>query len=555
MGGAVTGRTAVALPWLCPSADALLALTDAAPQAGFLSGDLASCAHLARYLRPSLTPTCRPFDLPALTQPSLAASAASLLESTAVKGPLATPQLPPLLHDTIERAVTLAGLLAAETPECPPGLAVLATRLASLGWYAAATVDPRAVADCLAYPHHRHDPAETQRRHLGLDCAAITRRLAARWRFPDWLTALLGALHLPAADAGRLGAPAGLFGVVRVALAVAERTGTPLGLVASGAEDDHALSGLTAFAETFASRLPATAPTRPATPPDPVALFVRLLRVSALARRSQAAVWLAAAEDRVDQLTQLLGELRGEFDHELRDAKLAGLAEFAAGAGHEINNPLAIISGNAQLLLGKATDPDARKSLLTVIRQTRRIHDILQGTRHFARPPQPSPESVVLARWLPGVLAPLQGEAQGKGLSLTVDLHGLDRALAVEADPQHLRQALGHLVQNAIEAAPRGGWVRVGVQVYPRAVRLTVDDNGPGPTAEHVEHLFDPFFSGRSAGRGRGIGLSIAWRLAQLNGGDVRYTPRPDGATRFTLTVPHAGTLVTPQPTPARKSA
>ena len=153
------------------------------------------------------------------------------------------------------------------------------------------------------------------------------------------------------------------------------------------------------------------------------------------------------------------------------------------------------------------------------------------------------------------MLAPLQGEAEEKGLSLTADIQGLDRQLAIDADPLHLRQALGHLVQNAIEAAPRGGWVRVGVQAHPRAVRLTVDDNGPGPAADHVEHLFDPFFSGRSAGRGRGIGLSIAWRLAQLNGGDVRYTPRPDGVTRFTLSVPQFVTARTPQPAPARKSA
>ena len=555
MSGAVTGRSAVALPWLCPAADALLTLTDAAPLARTLSGDIAFCAHVARFLRPSLTPTCRPFDALTLTQPSLAAAAATLLESTIGKAPLAAINLPTALHEAVERAVALAGLLATETPGVSPGVAALATRLAYLGWVAAVAVNPASVAACLADADHRLDPLETQRRHFGLDCPAVTRRLAARWRFPDWLTALLGSLRLPAADAARLGAPLELFHVVRAAIAVVEQTGTPLGLVEPGTADDIAPQELFLLAAKLVARVPTPAAFHPAPPPTPVALFVRLLRTSALARRSQAAVWLAAAEDRVDQLTQLLTELRGEFDYELRDAKLAGLAEFAAGAGHEINNPLAIISGNAQLLLGKAADPDSRKSLLTIVRQTKRIHDILQGTRHFARPPQPSPETVELARWLPGVLSSLQGEAEQKGLSLTTDLHGLDRSLTIEADPQHLRQALGHLVQNAIDAAPKGGWVRVGVQVYPRAVRLTVDDNGPGPTAEHVEHLFDPFFSGRSAGRGRGIGLSIAWRLAQLNGGDVRYTPRSDGATRFTLTVPHAGTLTAPQPTPARKSA
>ena len=550
---AVPGCAAAALPWLCPSADALLALTDAAPDAAVLSGDLAFCAHLARFLRPSLTPTSKAFDALTLAQPSLAASAATLLENAT--SPPQSIHLPAELHDAVERAVALAGLLAAESPSTPPGVAGLTTRLAFLGWHAAAAVNPAGVALCLADPDHRHDPAETQRRRLGIECAAMTRRLAARWRFPDWLTALLGSLRLPAADAVRLGAPAGLFRIVRAALAVAEQAGTPLGTVDPRAADDRPSEELFLLAAGLIGRLPAPSVPRVAEPPRPVALFVRLLKTSALARRSQASVWLAAAEEKVDQLTQLLGELRGDFDHELRDAKLAGLAEFAAGAGHEINNPLAIISGNAQLLLGKVSDPEQQKSLLTVIRQTKRIHDILQGTRHFARPPQPSPETVELARWLPGVLAPLQGEAEEKGLSLTTDLSGFDRTLAVEADPQQLRQALGHLVRNAVEAAPRGGWVRVGAQSLARSVRLTVDDSGPGPAADHVPHLFDPFFSGRSAGRGRGIGLSIAWRLAQLNGGDVRYAPRPDGTTRFTLTVPVSTAERAPQPTPLRKSA
>ena len=361
MGGVVTGRSAVALPWLCPSADALLTLTDPAPHAPTLAGDLAFCAHLARFLRPSLTPSCRPFDGLTLAQPSLAAAAATLLEVAAVKGTHTTHDTPADLHDATERAVALAELLAGETPGVSPGVAALSTRLAFLGWAAASAVNPTAVAACLADPAHRLDPTETQRRHLGLDCAAVTRRLAARWRFPAWLTALLGSLRLPAADAVRLGAPPGLFRVVRAALAVAEQSATQLGTVDSRPADDRASDELFLLAARLVTRLPATPAPRPHTSPKPVALFVRLLKTSALARRSQASVWLAAAEDRVDQLTQLLGELRGEFEHELRDAKLAGLAEFAAGAGHEINNPLAIISGNAQLLLGKATDPAQTK--------------------------------------------------------------------------------------------------------------------------------------------------------------------------------------------------
>src|SRR5207302_476622 len=71
-------------------------------------------------------------------------------------------------------------------------------------------------------------------------------------------------------------------------------------------------------------------------------------------------------------------------------------------------------------------------------------------------------------------------------------------------------------------------------------VEIVIEDNGPGPAALEREHLFDPFFSGRPAGRGRGLGLPTAWRLARQHGGDVRFMRPADGPTRFVLTLPRA---------------
>ena len=108
MGGVVTGRSAVALPWLCPSADALLTLTDPAPVARTLSGDLAFCAHLARFLRPSLTPTCRPFDAGTLAQPSLVAAAALTARNRLLKRRVAG-RPPPGTHSKRGRPIDGVG--------------------------------------------------------------------------------------------------------------------------------------------------------------------------------------------------------------------------------------------------------------------------------------------------------------------------------------------------------------------------------------------------------------------------------------------------------------
>jgi signal transduction histidine kinase len=94
------------------------------------------------------------------------------------------------------------------------------------------------------------------------------------------------------------------------------------------------------------------------------------------------------------------------------------------------------------------------------------------------------------------------------------------------------------LLRNAIEAAPAEGWVGVRVQVFADALEFIVEDNGLGPTPAARQHMFDPFFSGRSAGRGRGLGLPTAWRLAQLNGGHVRFEDAGPGLTRFVCRFP-----------------
>jgi signal transduction histidine kinase len=111
--------------------------------------------------------------------------------------------------------------------------------------------------------------------------------------------------------------------------------------------------------------------------------------------------------------------------------------------------------------------------------------------------------------------------------------------LTICADGQQVGTALACLVRNAIEAAPAEGWARIRLETpAPDRIELVVEDNGKGPPLPQREHLFDPFYSGRSAGRGRGLGLATAWRLAREHGGDVRFEALPGEPTRFVLSLP-----------------
>ncbi len=219
-----------------------------------------------------------------------------------------------------------------------------------------------------------------------------------------------------------------------------------------------------------------------------------------------------------------------DFATRLEAAKLEALAEFAAGAGHEINNPVATIVGRVQLLLAGETDPARRQSLLTIGGQAYRIRDMIGDAMLFARPPRPAPQAVDLSMAVREVATRFAPEAEAAGCRLDFDAAG---CIMIWADPVQLRIVASSLIRNSLEAVGQGGAIAVHTAApagdSPAAV-LTVRDDGPGLSAADREHLFDPFYSGRSAGRGLGFGLAKAWRIVSLHGGSIVVDP-PPGAT------------------------
>ncbi len=270
-----------------------------------------------------------------------------------------------------------------------------------------------------------------------------------------------------------------------------------------------------------------------------------LLATAAENRRLREAAHGVHLEAEVDQLHEALEEQASGEDRRLKAGKLGALAELAAGAGHEINNPLAVISGQAQYLLAHAGDwfrdeaERPRKALHTIIAQTHRVHGLLRDLMQFARPAAPRPIWFDLPSLLAEAAASLADLAQPRRIHIEVG-RTPDR-LAAFADAEQVRTALVCLLRNAVEAAPADGWARVRVvePVAEARIEVAVEDGGPGPDPAQRPALFDPFYSGRAAGRGRGLGLPVAWRLARQQGGDVRLDAAPPaGPTRFILSLP-----------------
>jgi signal transduction histidine kinase len=242
-------------------------------------------------------------------------------------------------------------------------------------------------------------------------------------------------------------------------------------------------------------------------------------------------------------------QLEQTFDRTLETEKLDSLKELAYGAGHEINNPLANISARAQTLLRDETHPERRRLLAAIHTQAFRAHEMIADMMLFARPPQPQPALVDLAALVRDVAAELLPQAAAQETELVVN--AVADEIRAQVDRAQLAVAVRALCANSLEALGHGGRVDVSLASLPPAaappanshtsgetVQIAVSDNGPGISAEMRRHIFDPFFSGREAGRGLGFGLPKCWRIVSLHGGRIDVDSTPGGGATFTISLP-----------------
>ena len=247
-----------------------------------------------------------------------------------------------------------------------------------------------------------------------------------------------------------------------------------------------------------------------------------------------------------------LRELEDDFQKTLETEKLESLKALAYGASHEINNPLANISTRAQTLLREETDPERRRKLAVINGQAFRAHELIADMMLFAHPPELCPTSVDLTALVDEVIAEIALEAEDQGT--TIQRITSDDSVAATVDGGHLAVALRALCRNSLEAISTGGRIEIFVQpsVPPEDsdggawVEILVSDTGPGIPLQARGHLFDPYFSGREAGRGLGLGLSKSWRIVNEHGGRIDVDSQPEHGTTFAIRLPRDGNPIIP---------
>jgi len=225
----------------------------------------------------------------------------------------------------------------------------------------------------------------------------------------------------------------------------------------------------------------------------------------------------------------------------LEAEKLAALAEFAAGAGHELNNPLAVIAGRAQLLLRGETDPERRRELALINAQALRVTEMIADLRLFAACPELERQPVDFAALVREVVEALRPTADEQETALLFTSFDSEvTAQRVMGDPVQLVVAVRALCQNALEALASRGRIEVTLTVVDGEAQLRVADDGPGITPQQRPHIFEPFYSARQAGRGVGMGLSKCWRIVTEHGGRIDVECRVGCGATFTICLPLA---------------
>lgn len=234
----------------------------------------------------------------------------------------------------------------------------------------------------------------------------------------------------------------------------------------------------------------------------------------------------------------------------IQASKLASVGELSAGVAHEINNPLAIINFENQILadMEKTSDmaPGFRdqllKSLSRISNQVKRCKRLTHNLLKFSRQTESVIGEVNLTALIEDVITLVEREAATSGIRLIVET---EKDLpTVLADASQLQQVFLNLITNAIDAHNETGYgsVRIGARVNmkEKGVEVTVSDTGSGIPQEIIDKIFDPFFTTKPVGKGTGLGLSICYGIVSKLGGHLSVQSEAGEGSVFTVFLPFA---------------
>ena len=239
------------------------------------------------------------------------------------------------------------------------------------------------------------------------------------------------------------------------------------------------------------------------------------------------------------------------FEEAVEKESKRQIYNFVYGLTHEINNPLANIAARAQQLMASVKDPEAAKSLGTIVDQSMRAHEMLAESMNAVRPPKIEPELVDIARLVTESVERFRKSSEAK--ELVIYSHPMIPNLFSVANHNALCECIGSLLKNAAEACTPGDRIDVIGEILEegdpdeaeipdssRQIRIAIRDTGRGISASDLAQVWDLYYSGREFGRGLGISLAKARRLIEELKGKIWLTSNPNAGTTVEIRLPSA---------------
>lgn len=253
-------------------------------------------------------------------------------------------------------------------------------------------------------------------------------------------------------------------------------------------------------------------------------------------------IGLAITSKKQQQLAEdfaaLLNKLGNITETLASNDNIDSLAELAAGAAHELNNPIAVVSGRAQMLISQETDSDKKQALEQVMTRTQDISEIVSQLMLFAKPESPKARLISPAVLIETAVDYAKSNYDMADVDIRID--NIDNLRDVFGDSQQLRDAIAELIKNAYQSYYDAGNVVTitGTEQSHTHIRLQVIDKGCGMDDNTLHKATQPFFSAKPAGRQRGMGLAQAKRLLQINNSSLHLSSKVGQGTTATILLP-----------------
>jgi two-component system NtrC family sensor kinase len=253
-------------------------------------------------------------------------------------------------------------------------------------------------------------------------------------------------------------------------------------------------------------------------------------------RTEEAARLYAETVQRNKELATINTQLQQMQNQLVQAEKLSAVGQLTAGIVHDVKNPLSVIKGLSEMMLSDNLDSDTKQSLTMIFESAEKANDIVTDLLKFARQSPTQANYLDMRDSVEAVLRLTAYIARKANVEIIQDLP--DEPVMLWYDAQQMEQVFFNMINNAIQAMPESGTLRVSLAKANETVAIAFQDTGVGIPPENLRRIFDPFFTTKPPGQGTGLGLSVGYGVVSSHHGHIQVESTPGKGTTFTILLP-----------------